>query len=182
MVQLSLKTHVSSCKLKIQGHSPTTTKLRVSLLPVPNTFNGTQVYTPSPSTVVLNTPELLLPILVSFKYRWYTAGGFTFVTQRSVKLLVKSIVVFFGLLSMVRFVIFGAAIKLKTGGIYDGNPVQLWLYKMANYYWLINFQNIPVTTILTNKWHFSLGPCIGKLTQKTWSRPCLLGENKIKSR
>lgn len=43
MVQLTLKTHVSSCKLKIQGHSPTTTKLRVTLLPVPSTFNGTQV-------------------------------------------------------------------------------------------------------------------------------------------
>ena len=42
-------------------------------------------------------------------------------TQRSVKLLFKSTVVFFGLLSMVRFVIFGAAIKLKTGGIHDGN-------------------------------------------------------------
>ena len=62
MVQLTLKTHVSSCKLKIQGHSPTITKLRVSLLPVPNTFNGTQVYTPSPSKVMLNTPELLLLI------------------------------------------------------------------------------------------------------------------------
>ena len=45
--------------------------------------------------------------------------------QRSVKLLFKSIVVFFELLSTVRFVIFGAAIKLKTGGIHDGNPVQM---------------------------------------------------------
>ena len=44
-------------------------------------------------------------------------------TQRSVKVLFKSTVVFFGLLSMVRFVIRGATIRLKTGRLHISNQV-----------------------------------------------------------
>ena len=42
-------------------------------------------------------------------------------TQRSVKLLLKSTVEFFGLLSMVRIVPCGAAIKQKTGRFHVGS-------------------------------------------------------------
>ena len=46
---------------------PTTEMLTVALFPVPTMFNGTQVYTPSATTVTLNTPEVLLPIDLPLK-------------------------------------------------------------------------------------------------------------------
>ena len=46
---------------------PTAVMLTVALLCVPTVFSGTQVYTPSAITVVLNTPELLLPRMLPLK-------------------------------------------------------------------------------------------------------------------
>ena len=41
--------------------------LTLALLPVPTLLTGTQVYSPSPFIVMLNTPELLLPVRVAIK-------------------------------------------------------------------------------------------------------------------
>jgi len=48
-------------------HLPTVVILTVALSPMPSVLIGTQVYTPSAITVVLNTPELQLPMRLSFK-------------------------------------------------------------------------------------------------------------------
>ena len=55
--------------LTILLYLPTAVILTVALSLAPTVFSGTQVYTPSTITVVLNTPELLLPIAVLFKYK-----------------------------------------------------------------------------------------------------------------
>ena len=46
---------------------PTMVMLTVALCPVPTLLIGTQVYTPSVSTVMLSTPELLLLIKESLR-------------------------------------------------------------------------------------------------------------------
>ena len=46
---------------------PTMVMLTVALFPVPTVLIGTQVYTPSASTVMFNRPELWLPIMASLK-------------------------------------------------------------------------------------------------------------------
>ena len=61
---------------------PTMVMLTVALCPVPTLLIGTQVYTPSVSTVMLSTPELLLLIKESLRQNWYTwAAGLASVTQ-----------------------------------------------------------------------------------------------------
>ena len=46
---------------------PTMVLLTVALCPVPIVLIGTQVHTPSESTVMFNRPELWLPIMTSLK-------------------------------------------------------------------------------------------------------------------
>ena len=50
-------------------HSPTEVMLTLALLPAPKLLTGTQVYSPSSFTQMLNTPELLLPIRLPLKYK-----------------------------------------------------------------------------------------------------------------
>ena len=52
---------------KIMSDLPTMVMLTVALCPVPTVLIGTQVYTPSSSTVMFNRPELWLPIMASLK-------------------------------------------------------------------------------------------------------------------
>ena len=51
------------------SHSQTEVMLTLALLPAPKLLTGTQVYSPSSFTEMLNKPELLLPIRLPLKYK-----------------------------------------------------------------------------------------------------------------
>ena len=57
----------SSEMIHVALNLPTMVMLTVALCPVPTLLIGTQVYTPSVSTVMLSTPELLLLIKESLR-------------------------------------------------------------------------------------------------------------------
>ena len=59
--------HENAHSTKNMSDLPTMVMLTVALCPVPTVLIGTQVYTPSASTVMFNRPELWLPITASLK-------------------------------------------------------------------------------------------------------------------
>ena len=59
--------HENAHSNKNMSDLPTMVMLTVALCPVPTVLIGTQVYTPSASTVMFNRPELRLPIMASLK-------------------------------------------------------------------------------------------------------------------
>ena len=59
--------HENAHSTKNMSDLPTMVMLTVALFPVPTVLIGTQVYTPSASTVMFNRPELWLPIMASLK-------------------------------------------------------------------------------------------------------------------
>ena len=59
--------HENAHSTKNMSDLPTTVMLTVALCPVPTVLIGTQMYTPSASTVMFNRPELRLPIMASLK-------------------------------------------------------------------------------------------------------------------